>query len=104
MRAFPLCRVHRKLGGWQREDQPAAAGVDRRELQDVAKERPVGISVLAVDDDVCTADHPSPHLCPDNRALRHIYAPSARKPMKNARRKTCSAVRCLTICPTYIPT
>src|SRR5439155_26052282 len=57
---FVLGRMYGDLRGRQREDQPAAADVNVAELHDVAKECAIGVGVLAVDDDVRTADHDSP--------------------------------------------
>src|SRR5260221_12342219 len=68
VRGVSLCRVHRKLGRWQREDQPTAASVDGRELKDVAEKCTVSVDVLAVDNDMCAVYHLlSP---PRTRALR----------------------------------
>lgn len=41
----------------QREDQPAAARVDRWQSEDIAKERPVGLGISSVDDHVAGIDH-----------------------------------------------
>ena len=41
----------------QREDQPAAAGIDRCEPQHIAKEGAVCFGILAIDDDMCARDH-----------------------------------------------
>ncbi|WP_449560230.1 hypothetical protein [Mycolicibacterium mageritense] len=49
--------MHGHLAGRQLEDQPAAAGVDVRIVQHVAEERPIGVGVGAVDDDMGTGDH-----------------------------------------------
>ncbi len=54
----PLVRgVRRELGRRQREDQPAAPGIDRFKLQDIAKERPHPGSIVSEDDRVDTSDH-----------------------------------------------
>jgi Amino acid permease len=45
LRTALLGRVERRLGRRQPEDEPAAAGVDRREPQHVAEERAVGVGV-----------------------------------------------------------
>src|SRR5215208_1718194 len=56
----PLGRVARELGGRQREDRPAAAGVDRLERENVAEERPRPLGLRGEDDDMHTGDHWSP--------------------------------------------
>ena len=58
-RAGGLGRVHRHLAGRQLQDQPAAAGVDRRQTEQILEEGPVGLGVGAVEDDVRAADHPA---------------------------------------------
>ena len=45
-------RVERGLGRRQAEDQPAAAGVDGGQLEDVAEEGSIGLRVGAVEEDV----------------------------------------------------
>ena len=52
-----LGRMDRHLGRRQLEDQPPTAGVDEGKTEDVAQERPVGLGVGAVEDDVRSADH-----------------------------------------------
>ncbi len=52
-----LRRVRRELGRREREDQPAAAGVDRVEVEHVAQERPDRLRVLAEQDGVDARDH-----------------------------------------------
>src|ERR1700733_1286311 len=45
------------FGGRQGEDQPAVAGVDGCEVEDVAKEGAVGFRIGGVEDDVGAVDH-----------------------------------------------
>ncbi|MDX6331281.1 MAG: hypothetical protein QOI83_3664 [Streptomycetaceae bacterium] len=49
-------RVHGHLGRGQLEDEPAAARVDAGKVEDVPEERAIGLGVLAVEDDMRTAD------------------------------------------------
>ena len=63
-------RVERRLGGRQGKDQPAMAGVDRGELENVAKEFAVGFRVFAVDDDVSAGNHGG-YLLLFNELLSH---------------------------------
>jgi hypothetical protein len=49
--------MHSKLGGRQREDQPAGAGVHGLEAQDVAQERASSLGILGKDDRVHPGDH-----------------------------------------------
>src|SRR3954469_4933990 len=56
-------RVDRQLGGRQGEDQPAAAGVDRVEAEDVAEEGAGGVGVVRRDDVVGTGDHAAATFC-----------------------------------------
>jgi len=58
VRLTPLGGVDGDFRRRQRENQPAAAGVDVGQLQDVPKERAVGVGILAVDDRVSAVDHP----------------------------------------------
>ena len=51
-------RMHRDLGGRQREDQPPVPRIDGLVLQHVAKKRAVSVGVLAVNDDVSAVNHP----------------------------------------------
>ena len=46
-----------ELGGRQREDQPAAAGVDRARAEDLVEEGARGLGVLREDDRVGAGDH-----------------------------------------------
>ncbi len=57
MVAGPVGRVHGQLGGWQREDEPAGAGVHRRQVQHIGEERPYLLSGWGKDDRVHTGDH-----------------------------------------------
>jgi len=59
------------LGGRQFEDQPTVAGVDGREVQDVAKEAAIGFRVLAVEQEVRADDHAEE--C--NSKVRLFFAP-----------------------------
>src|SRR6185436_16837409 len=45
------------LGGRERKDQPASTDVDETKSQDVAQEHPVGVRILAVEEDVSAHDH-----------------------------------------------
>src|ERR1700680_3368235 len=45
------------FGGRQGEDQPAVAGVDGGEIEDVAEEGAVGFRVRGVEDDVGAGEH-----------------------------------------------
>ena len=45
------------LGGRQGEDQPAATAVDRLESQHLRQEGPIGVSIVAVENEVGTEDH-----------------------------------------------
>src|SRR3954452_9739184 len=45
------------LGRRQRQDQPAAAGVDRASAEHIEKEVPIGLRIGAVEDDMCSGDH-----------------------------------------------
>ena len=58
------CRswMHGSLGRRQGEDQPAATGVDRRKPEYLREEGPIGIGIVAGDDDMGTEDHAP--LCP----------------------------------------
>jgi MFS family permease len=56
-RAGGLGGVHGHLGRWELQDQPAAARIHVREPEDVLQERPVGVGVAAVEDDVRATDH-----------------------------------------------
>src|ERR1700722_607370 len=49
--------MKRGFGGRQSEDQPAVAGVDGGEIEDVAEEGAVGVRVGGVEDDVGAGDH-----------------------------------------------
>ncbi|MBI4909463.1 MAG: hypothetical protein HY820_37945 [Acidobacteria bacterium] len=55
--AVLLPGVHRHLGGRQSEDQPALAGVDVREAQNVFQEGAVGFRILRIDDGMGASDH-----------------------------------------------
>jgi len=50
-------RVDGHFRGRQCEDQPAPANIHGTEAQDVSKERPVGVGVLAVQQNVSPCDH-----------------------------------------------
>jgi hypothetical protein len=49
--------MDRDLGRRQLGDQPAAPGVHGRQVEQVPQERPVGLGVGAVEDDVRAEDH-----------------------------------------------
>ena len=49
--------MHGHLGRRKTEDQPTAAGIDVLEAEDVGQERPIGVGVAAVQDDVRAVDH-----------------------------------------------
>jgi len=50
-------RVYGHLSRRQAEDEPPAAHIDVRELEDIAKECAIAFRILAVDDRVRTDDH-----------------------------------------------
>ena len=52
-----FARMRGELRRRQREDEPAAAGVDGRELEDVAQEGAKGFRLLGEDDGVDSVDH-----------------------------------------------
>src|SRR5215208_5907154 len=54
--ALPTVRVGSELGGRQREDQPATAGIDRGKPHDVTKERAQALGVVRKDDRVNPVD------------------------------------------------
>src|ERR1700726_1452248 len=56
-----ISRVYGDLGGRQLEDQPATSSVDRGKSEHVADEDSVGLGVGAVENDMCSVDHVSPH-------------------------------------------
>src|SRR3954449_8003665 len=84
--------VDGELGRRQGEDQPAAAGVDVLELQNVAEEGAVGVRVLREQDRVGTGDHARIFLLaalPRGRRARppqlrrvdgHVHRPRRRSP------------------------
>jgi hypothetical protein len=39
--------MNRNFGGWQRENQPVMPGINRKKIENIAKERPVGFRILA---------------------------------------------------------
>jgi hypothetical protein len=49
--------MHGELGGREREDRPAAAGVDRLEAEDVGEEGARGVGVAREEDRVHRVDH-----------------------------------------------
>src|SRR5262249_59689727 len=57
-------RMHCYLGWRQREDQPAVTCIDRLVLQHVSEECSVGLSILAIDDDVSAVNHVPPPGAP----------------------------------------
>ena len=52
-----VCRVGGQFGGWQTEDEPALAGIDRGELEHVAEEGAYAVGVGGEDDRVDAGDH-----------------------------------------------
>src|ERR1700683_1218501 len=67
-----LCRVDCDFRGGKRKDQPAVAGVDRGESQDVAQESSIALSVPAVEDCMCAKNHKG---CPFS--LHDLLSPDA---------------------------
>jgi hypothetical protein len=49
--------MYTDFGRWKLEDQPAVTGVHMREPENVAKEGPIGLRVLAVNDHMRAVDH-----------------------------------------------
>ena len=52
-----LSRMHCDFCGWQREYQPPTTRVDGLEAKHFRQERPIGLGVLAIHDDMSTKDH-----------------------------------------------
>jgi hypothetical protein len=50
-------RMESSLAWWKCKDQPAVSGIDGLEAEYVAKERAIGLGVLAIDDYVGARDH-----------------------------------------------
>jgi hypothetical protein len=63
------------LGWRQLEDQPATADVNPGESEHLADERPVGLRVGAVEDDMCSVDQVAPRSCEETREIRHHRLP-----------------------------
>ena len=59
-------RMKCRFGWRQGEDQPAVAGIDRRESQHIAKEGAVCRCIFAVDDDMCARNHDESSLARPN--------------------------------------
>ena len=57
-----IAGVQRQLGWWQREDQPATAGIDRVPTQNVAKELSCRLHLFRVDEDVDAGEHAGARL------------------------------------------
>src|SRR5580700_3248352 len=57
VRAVAGGRMKGGFGRRKREDEPAVAGIDRGEAEDVAEEGAVGFGVLGLNDDVRAGDH-----------------------------------------------
>jgi len=53
---FTVGRVNSGLGRRQRKDEPAAAGIDGAKAQNIAKERAVGLRVVAVEENMRACD------------------------------------------------
>jgi hypothetical protein len=49
--------VKRGFGGRQRKNEPAVAGIDRGEFENVAKELAVGFGVFGVDNNVSAGEY-----------------------------------------------
>ena len=64
MAIIVFCRMKSCLCRWQREDQPAVAGIDGCQPQHVAKEDAVCLGILAINDDMCARDHGAVSLAP----------------------------------------
>ena len=56
-------RVHAHFGGWKPEDQPAVAGVDVPQPEDVAEELPGAVGVVRIDDGMRSDNHDSSSCC-----------------------------------------
>src|ERR1043166_1457561 len=52
--------MHRDLGWWQAEDQPATTGVDAVEAEHIGQKGAVGIGIVAEQHDVGSIDHDTP--------------------------------------------
>jgi hypothetical protein len=48
-----------QFGGWRGENEPAVAGVNGGEFQDIAEESADGVDVFAVEDSVHAEEHGS---------------------------------------------
>jgi hypothetical protein len=59
-----FCWMKGCLRWWQREDQPAVAGIDRCQPQHIAKEAAVCLSILAINDDMCARNHDGASVAP----------------------------------------
>ena len=55
-------RVRGQFGGRESEDEPAVAGIDRREFEDVSDECANRVRALGEDDRVGAGDHASPPI------------------------------------------
>ena len=64
-----LCGVGGQLGGGKGEDEPSASGVDRGQLQYVAKECADALRIAREDDRVDARDHGSASLTVRARSL-----------------------------------
>src|SRR6266536_634671 len=60
-----------QLRGRKAENEPSATRVDRGESQDVAKERPIGLGVAAVEKDMSASDHWEPRSVRTNGTGHH---------------------------------
>jgi hypothetical protein len=50
-------RMNGDLGWWYGKDQPAVSHVDVLEMENIPKKGPIGVRILAEDDQVGTEDH-----------------------------------------------
>lgn len=57
MLAILIGRMERSFAGWKRENQPAAAGIDGIESENIAEECAVRIGVFRINDNVCARNH-----------------------------------------------
>jgi hypothetical protein len=55
--AILIGRMERGLAGWKREDQPATAGINGIESENIAEECPVRMGVFRINDNVCARNH-----------------------------------------------
>src|ERR1019366_3306311 len=77
--------MERRLGGWQRKNQPTVSGIDWGKLEDVAEELAVGFGVFAVDDDVSAGDRCGcPRDLNGKHSIRSATATQSQSPSENS--------------------